>query len=165
MRPPVSRAPLQELLWFVAGATDSTLLSSKDIHIWDGNGSRAFLDSRGLSHRAEGDLGPVYGFQWRHFGAEYVDCKTDYKGKGVDQLADCIWKIRNNPTDRRIVLSAWNPAGQPRPLVPFSSVRSLTALSAQTSALWPFRPATCSASSTSPSPTLRLPRPSPSSPA
>ncbi|CDZ98786.1 thymidylate synthase [Phaffia rhodozyma] len=104
------RGVLEELLWFVAGSTDSTLLSQKDIHIWDGNGSRAFLDSRGLSHRAEGDLGPVYGFQWRHFGAEYVDCKTDYRGKGVDQLADCIDKIKNNPTDRRIILSAWNPA-------------------------------------------------------
>ena len=87
-------------------------LQQKDIHIWDGNGSRAFLDSRGLSHREEGDLGPVYGFQWRHFGAKYDDCHADYKGKGVDQLEECIWKIKNNPTDRRIVLSAWNPAGQ-----------------------------------------------------
>jgi thymidylate synthase len=52
----------------------------------------------------------VYGFQWRHFGAEYVDMHTDYTGQGVDQLAECIDKIKNNPEDRRIILSAWNPA-------------------------------------------------------
>jgi thymidylate synthase len=115
---------IQELLWFISGSTSSLPLSEKGVHIWDGNGSRAFLDSRGLSHRKEGDLGPVYGFQWRHFGAEYVDCETDYKGKGVDQLADCIWKIKNNPTDRRIVLSAWNPAGTFLPFLYKMSVES-----------------------------------------
>merc|ERR1712019_113863 len=75
-----------------------------------GNGSREFLDKRGLGHREEGDLGPVYGFQWRHFGAKYVDMHTDYSGQGVDQLAQCIKTIKENPTDRRILLSAWNPA-------------------------------------------------------
>jgi len=51
----------------------------------------------------------VYGFQWRHFGADYVDAQTDYTGQGVDQLADVIFKLRNTPHDRRIILSAWNP--------------------------------------------------------
>ncbi|TAQ87127.1 hypothetical protein B7494_g4544 [Chlorociboria aeruginascens] len=102
------RAVLAELLWFISGSTSSLPLSSAGIKIWDGNGSRAFLDSIGLSHRAEGDLGPVYGFQWRHFGAEYLDCESDYTGKGVDQLAEVIEKLRNNPFDRRIILSAWN---------------------------------------------------------
>lgn len=55
-------------------------------------------------------MGPVYGFQWRHFGAEYVDAKTDYSGKGVDQLAEVIDKLKHKPYDRRIILSAWNPA-------------------------------------------------------
>ena len=64
----------------------------------------------GLSHREVGDLGPVYGFQWRHFGAEYVDAKTDYTGQGVDQLAEVIHKLKTNPYDRRIILSAWNVA-------------------------------------------------------
>ena len=67
-------------------------------------------DKKGLTEREEGDLGPVYGFQWRHFGATYVDCNTDYTGQGVDQLADVIEALRTNPTSRRIVLSAWNPA-------------------------------------------------------
>ena len=51
-----------------------------------------------------------YGFQWRHFGAKYVDCHTDYTGQGFDQLADVIHKIKNDPTNRRICMSAWNPA-------------------------------------------------------
>ena len=57
-----------------------------------------------------GDLGPVYGFQWRHFGAEYKSMHDNYDGLGVDQLIDCIDKIKNNPTSRRIVMSAWNPS-------------------------------------------------------
>lgn len=105
------RGIVEELLWFVHGCTDSTLLSKKGVKIWDGNGSKEFLESRGLGDRREGDLGPVYGFQWRHFGAEYVDCDKDYTGEGVDQLSECIRKIKENPTDRRIILSAWNPKG------------------------------------------------------
>lgn len=104
------RAVIGELLWFISGSTSTVSLSDAGIHIWDGNGSRAFLDSVGLSHRAEGDLGPVYGFQWRHFGAEYEDAQTDYTGQGVDQLAEVVDKLKNKPFDRRIILSAWNPA-------------------------------------------------------
>lgn len=106
-----TRAIIEELLWFIKGNTNSKHLTEKGIHIWDGNGSREYLDKIGLSHRKEGDLGPVYGFQWRHFGAEYIDCDTDYTGKGVDQLQEVIDKIKNTPNDRRIILSAWNPAG------------------------------------------------------
>lgn len=105
------RGIIEELLWFVKGETDSTLLSKKGVKIWDGNGSKEFLEKRGLGHRRAGDLGPVYGFQWRHFGADYVDVDTDYSGKGVDQLREVIRKIKEDPTDRRIIMSAWNPAG------------------------------------------------------
>lgn len=106
------RGIIEELLWFVRGETDSKILSSKGVKIWDGNGSKEFLEKRGLGHRREGDLGPVYGFQWRHFGAEYQTCDTNYAGQGVDQLGECIRKIKEDPTDRRIILSAWNPAGE-----------------------------------------------------
>ena len=75
------RGVAEELLWFVAGCTDARVLSEKGVHIWDGNGSREFLDSRGLPDREEMDLGPVYGFQWRHFGAEYGTMHDDYTGK------------------------------------------------------------------------------------
>ncbi|KAG9087613.1 Thymidylate synthase [Ceratobasidium sp. 370] len=112
------RGVIEELLWFIRGDTDGGTLAARDVHIWDGNGSRAFLDSRGLTHRKEGDLGPVYGFQWRHFGAEYVDAWADYKGKGVDQLQDVIHKIMHSPTDRRIIMSAWNPADLPLMALP-----------------------------------------------
>lgn len=106
------RGVLEELLWFVRGSTHNSLLQAKDVHIWDGNGSRAYLDKIGLTDREEGDLGPVYGFQWRHFGAKYEGANADYAGKGVDQLKECIRKIKENPTDRRIIMSAWNPAGR-----------------------------------------------------
>ncbi|KAG9004463.1 Thymidylate synthase [Tulasnella sp. JGI-2019a] len=105
-----TRGVIEELLWFVRGDTDGNHLTEKGVKIWEGNGSREFLDKRGLGHRRVGDLGPVYGFQWRHFGAEYVDCDADYTGKGVDQLQECIRKIKEDPTDRRIIMSAWNPA-------------------------------------------------------
>lgn len=104
------RGVAEELLWFMSGDTSAATLQEKGIKIWDGNSSREYLDSIGLSHREEGDLGPVYGWQWRHFGADYTDRTTDYTGQGVDQLAEVIDKIKNKPNDRRIILSAWNPA-------------------------------------------------------
>ncbi|WWC59564.1 thymidylate synthase [Kwoniella dejecticola CBS 10117] len=112
------RGVIAELLWFVNGSTDSKLLSDQGVGIWDGNGSKEFLTKNGLGHRREGDLGPVYGFQWRHFGAEYTDADGDYRDKGVDQLKEVIWKIKNNPTDRRIILSAWNPKDLPLMALP-----------------------------------------------
>lgn len=107
-----------ELLWFIKGETSSLPLSEAGVKIWDGNGSREFLDNLGLTHREVGDLGPVYGFQWRHFGAEYVDAKTDYTGKGVDQLEQIIHKLKTNPYDRRLILSAWNPADLTKMVLP-----------------------------------------------
>lgn len=112
------RGLAEELLWFVKGSTNATELADQGIHIWDGNGSREYLDSIGLTSREEGDLGPVYGFQWRHFGAEYTDMHADYSGKGVDQLAELIHKIKTNPTDRRLVLTAWNPLALPEMALP-----------------------------------------------
>lgn len=105
------RGVLEELLWFIKGDTNSNHLSERKVKIWDGNGSREYLDKLGFTDRKQGDLGPVYGFQWRHFGAQYIDCETDYTNQGVDQLQEVIDKIKNNPTDRRIILSAWNPKG------------------------------------------------------
>jgi thymidylate synthase len=105
------RPIFEELMWFVRGSTDAKILAAKKVNIWNANGSREFLDARGLTHYEEGDLGPVYGFQWRHFGAEYVNCHTDYSGQGVDQLRHAIKSILFNPMDRRIIISAWNPLG------------------------------------------------------
>lgn len=99
---------MEELLWFIRGCTDSKILDSKGVKIWNQNGSRQFLDSLGFHDREEGDLGPVYGFQWRHFGAEYKDQKTDYTGMGIDQLANLIESIRKNPTDGHHIINSWN---------------------------------------------------------
>ncbi|XP_070554956.1 thymidylate synthase-like, partial [Ptychodera flava] len=112
------RAVVEELLWFIRGSTNAKELADKNVHIWDANGSREFLDNRGLQHREEGDLGPVYGFQWRHFGAEYKDMHADYSGQGVDQLAQVIEQIRSNPNDRRIIMTAWNPPDLPKMALP-----------------------------------------------
>tara|TARA_Y100000590_G_scaffold426944_1_gene536608 strand:+ start:1405 stop:2859 length:1455 start_codon:yes stop_codon:yes gene_type:complete len=99
---------LRELLWFIRGSTSNQELLDKNVHIWSQNSTRKFLDSRGLNYE-EGDLGPVYGFQWRHSGAEYKDCHTDYSGLGVDQLQNVIDLIKNDPNSRRIIMNAWNP--------------------------------------------------------
>jgi len=104
------RAVVHELLWFISGSTSSAALSAAGIKIWDGNGSRENLDALGFHSRAPGDLGPVYGFQWRHFGAAYRGCDADYAGEGVDQLAEVLRCLEHDRYNRRIVLSAWNPA-------------------------------------------------------
>jgi len=112
------RGIAEELFWFIRGSTNAIELKEKKVMIWEGNSSREFLDSVGLSHREVGDLGPVYGFQWRHFGAEYSDMHADYSGQGVDQLAEVIHKIENKPDDRRIIMCAWNPKDIPRMALP-----------------------------------------------
>jgi thymidylate synthase len=102
---------LKELLWFIKGQTSNKILNDQKVHIWDGNSTKEFKESRGLEHYKEGDLGPLYGYQWRFFNAPYDDCDTNYSGKGVDQLQqviDCL-KDPEQRTSRRLVVSAWNP--------------------------------------------------------
>lgn len=105
------RPCFEELFWFIRGCTDNAKLQEKNVSIWNGNSTREFLDSRGLYDREVGDLGPVYGFQWRHFNAKYVDRNTDYTGQGVDQLQNIIDDLKNEDmrSSRRHILTAWNP--------------------------------------------------------
>lgn len=101
---------LKELLWFISGNTSNSTLNDMGVKIWNQNASREFLDSRGLDY-PEGDLGPIYGFQWRHFDANYVSCDTNYQGQGVDQLQNIIDALKD-PSERfsrRLVMTAWNP--------------------------------------------------------
>lgn len=109
-----------ELMWFLSGKTNNALLQEKGVHIWDANASRNFLDSRGLTERPEGDLGPIYGQQWRHWNAPYVDCHTDYTGQGIDQLKYVVDQLSNPETrsNRRLVISAWNPEQMPMMALP-----------------------------------------------
>lgn len=101
----------KELMWFIKGQTDNSILQEQKVTIWNGNGSKDFLEKQGLGHYLENDLGPVYGHQWRSFNAEYKTCKEDYTGKGVDQLKYIIDNLKNPETrnSRRLVMSAWNP--------------------------------------------------------
>ncbi len=107
---------LKELLWFIRGETDNTILKAQGVHIWDANGSREFLDSRGLKLYPEDMLGPIYGYQWRDFGASY-NCFTgkkltdDVPFNGIDQLQQIIDALKDpkQRTSRRLIMTAWNP--------------------------------------------------------
>jgi len=108
---------LKELLWFISGKTDNTILQKQGVHIWDANASREFLQSRNLDY-ADGELGPIYGHQWRHFDAKWqsnqesnienLDLGLD---KGIDQLQNIIDELKNSETrtSRRLIMTAWNP--------------------------------------------------------
>ena len=103
------RGIVEELLWFLKGKTDSKLLQDKGVNIWDGNSSRTYLDKIGLTNNREGDCGPIYGHNFRHYGAEYTNCDADYSGQGYDQVKETIRLIKEEPYSRRILINLWNP--------------------------------------------------------
>ena len=102
------RGVFEELKFYLSGKTDNTILNNKKVNIWNGNTTRDFLDSRGLSHYPVGDMGETYGFNFRHYGAKYITCKEDYTGQGFDQLENAIHLIKNDPDSRRIIIDIWN---------------------------------------------------------
>lgn len=104
----------KELLWMIRGQTDASILSKQGVHIWDGNTSREFLDKRGLQHYEVGDIGPAYGYQWRHYDAKYAGCKQQPGQGGIDQLQNAINILKlpddkRKEYDRRNIMTAWNP--------------------------------------------------------
>ena len=100
---------IEELLWFLCGETNSKILEEKGVNIWKGNSSREYLDSINLNHYDEGDCGPIYGFNFRHFGANYIDCHTNYSNQGYDQVKEVLRLLKEEPTSRRILINLWNP--------------------------------------------------------
>ena len=104
------RLVLDELRWFVSGKSDNKWLMDRNVKIWDSNAKAGPLWSNDTSE----DLGPIYGFQWRHFGADYKGFKNDsdreYKGEGIDQIDYVFQELKNNPSSRRAIMSAWNPS-------------------------------------------------------
>jgi thymidylate synthase len=106
------RAIFEELMLYLSGKTDNSILQEKGIHVWDGNTSREFLDKRGLQNYPTGDMGETYGFNMRHYGGEYFGCNINYSlGEyGYDQLANVIHLIKNEPASRRIIIDLWNPS-------------------------------------------------------
>ena len=103
-----------ELEFFIKGKTDKRWLQERNCHIWD-EWASPDLAPYGHSEEekarmaSERDLGPIYGFQWRHFGADYKGYNANYEGEGIDQLAAVVEKLKANPSDRRMIVSAWNP--------------------------------------------------------
>ena len=104
------RGIFEELMMYLRGQTNNQILVDKNINVWTANTTREFLDKQGLQHLPVGDMGNSYGFAMRHFGAEYVDCNTNYEGKGVDQLAELIKGLKEDPNSRRHIITLWNPA-------------------------------------------------------
>jgi thymidylate synthase len=106
------RGVVEELLFFLKGKTDVNELKAKNVHIWDKNTTREFLDSRGLHDYKEGIAGPIYGFQWRFFGAKYdpEHPEPEYytNGDSIDQIQDIIRLLKTDPYSRRIFMTAWN---------------------------------------------------------
>lgn len=122
---------LKELLWFIRGETDNKLLQEQGVHIWDGNSTKEFMDSRSLGHYPEGKLGPIYGFQWRGFNGDYdmATGRQTMKNNNtsaiardtaslpattsaiVDQLQQIIDALKDpkQRTSRRLIMTAWNP--------------------------------------------------------
>jgi thymidylate synthase len=101
------RGIAEELLWFLRGSTNAKDLQAKGVHIWDGNSSREYLDSIGKQDYVEGELGPVYGWQWRKFGKDYDNASSSQSY--VDQIKYVIEELQKDNNSRRAVLSAWNP--------------------------------------------------------
>ena len=112
-----------ELEFFIKGMTDKRWLQEQKNHIWDewctpSKVSYGHDDETKRKMAEERDLGPIYGFQWRHFDADYrgIEGTQDfrgniisYDGEGVDQLAKIVNTLKTNPMDRRMIVSAWNP--------------------------------------------------------
>lgn len=98
---------IKELLFFLKGYTDTKLLEAENVNIWKGNTSQEFLRKRNLPYN-EGDMGPMYGFNWRHFGAEYKG-NNSFK-KGFDQLKYVEETIKTDPFSRRILMTTFDPS-------------------------------------------------------
>ncbi|PIZ95958.1 MAG: thymidylate synthase [Candidatus Magasanikbacteria bacterium CG_4_10_14_0_2_um_filter_33_14] len=103
-----------ELEFFINGITDKKWLQDRNNHIWD---EWAKPQKAPYGHDEESkkrmfeerDLGPIYGFQWRHFNAPYYSYDSDYTGQGIDQLKKIVDTLKTNPRDRRMIVNAWNP--------------------------------------------------------
>jgi len=98
---------VEELLWFLRGSTDVQELQDRGVLIWNEDAARG-----------DGELGAIYSFQWRHWGADYVNCHADYHGQGIDQIQALIDKLKTDPNDRRLILSAWNVSDLKKMVLP-----------------------------------------------
>lgn len=100
-----TKSIIQELLWFLAGRTDNAWLTERGVSIWN---EWATAEQCAKFGRGEGELGPVYGHQWRNFGATKKPDGT-YNSDGVDQIKLLIEQLKKNPASRRHLVTGWNP--------------------------------------------------------
>ena len=103
-----------ELEFFIKGITDKKWLQERNNTIWDEwawQKKVPYSNNSETKERmfSERDLGPIYGFQWRHYDAEYNGFEKDYSGEGIDQLENLIDTLKNDPNNRRMIVSSWNP--------------------------------------------------------
>ncbi|MFA7663013.1 MAG: thymidylate synthase [Patescibacteria group bacterium] len=103
-----------ELEFFIKGLTDKNWLKERNNHIWDEWCSPMVVayghdEATKEKMMLERELGPIYGWQWRNFGADYIAWDKAPSGQGIDQLKNLVEKLKTNPTDRRMIVSAWNP--------------------------------------------------------
>lgn len=94
-----------ELFWFLKGNTHVQYLKDHKVSIWD---EWATQEQTARFNRPEGELGPIYGHQWRNFGATQ-NTDGSYQNDGFDQISWLIQEIKNNPNSRRLIISGWNP--------------------------------------------------------
>lgn len=99
------RSIVVELLWFLKGDTNVKYLQDNKVTIWD---EWATAEQTARFGRPAGELGPVYGHQWRNFGATQNE-DGSYQQNGFDQISWLINEIRTNPNSRRLIVSGWNP--------------------------------------------------------
>ncbi len=99
------RSIILELLWFLRGETHVASLQADGVRIWN---DWATAEQTARFGRAPGDLGPIYGHQWRNFGAT-LHADGSYARDGVDQIARVLETIAKNPSSRRLIVSGWNP--------------------------------------------------------
>ncbi|MDR0535124.1 MAG: thymidylate synthase [Puniceicoccales bacterium] len=100
-----TRSIFQELFWFIAGQTNNSWLNERGVTIWD---EWATPEQCRRFGRAPGDLGPIYGHQWRNFGATRLP-DGSFAADGHDQLANLVKGLRENPFGRRHIVTGWNP--------------------------------------------------------
>lgn len=99
------RSIIHELLWFLSGDTHVEPLQANNVRIWN---EWATAEQTAKFGREAGDLGPVYGHQWRNFGATVLS-DGSYDSDGIDQIQRLLDGIQNNPYSRRLLVTGWNP--------------------------------------------------------
>lgn len=117
------RLVASELEFFIKGLTDKRWLQERNNHIWDEWCTQKKVpyghnEETKRKMKEERDLGPIYGWQWRNFGATYTSFDQPPQGTGVDQLKRVVQKLKEDPFDRRMIVSAWNPVDLPDMALP-----------------------------------------------